>query len=654
MSLIESVGIDKNNWTEIVKLLLNQPLTKKILTSTFKSIKDSEKKTNDFLKYKENLITTYSTSKSLLFKNEPRLFYENYIDLDLEYTRITPIKNNKQSISTKKSSDIFNISDKILIVGTAGSGKTTLIKHLFMSSMSENPVLPIFFELKNMNNNDTDILNQSILRNMKDNGLELSISELNHLFDDEHTIIFLDGCDEVEPSKRKNLIKEVNRISNHKCKLVITSRPSSASFTIFDKLTELHVKPLSYEQSEKLVRNFCDGGSICDKGSISEFAIQNFIDDLKKNHSIRDSFMLSNPLMVTILMLAYTLESSIPEKSYIIYENAYKALYSNHDSLKNLFTRKQYSNIGSSEFLQILRFLSAKCYLDNSEGFENKKKFKETLNSIQKISGISFNKDNFINDLIESVCIILKEGEFYEYVHKSFLEFFTAEFILKESILKDSDRKNIIEQLDILNENRVFEFLFEMDRNKLINLFIQPFLNNIKSSYSTNGTLREIKKNFFQDHILEFTIIFPETKTYEDFNGFVFEESFGHSFATTDKFRIIEYIYDIFVKYKVIKDIRKDNDYESQKKLIQSILNKWNSDTQPEIKCIKKAFNNNKELIFNIDKIFDNEELYRTFEQLLNTQYDMYLELLKFIEKNNKKTEERRNDLFSILNTGND
>lgn len=55
---------------------------------------------------------------------------------------------------TIKSDNIENILDKnnkILVVGTGGTGKSTLMKHLFLNSVQSEKYIPIFVELREIN-----------------------------------------------------------------------------------------------------------------------------------------------------------------------------------------------------------------------------------------------------------------------------------------------------------------------------------------------------------------------------------------------------------------------------------------------------------------------------------------------------------------------
>ena len=80
----------------------------------------------DIKKYLEKHLTKYSYIKTLLHGNTPKHLYEIYYHLKLFQTKST----FKQTLSV---SNIFppNIN-WLTIIGEAGSGKSTLIKHFFI------------------------------------------------------------------------------------------------------------------------------------------------------------------------------------------------------------------------------------------------------------------------------------------------------------------------------------------------------------------------------------------------------------------------------------------------------------------------------------------------------------------------------------------
>ena len=105
-------------------------------------------------------------------------------------------------------------------------GKSTLIKHLFLSSIIEKFAIPILIELRYLNDFLTSI-EDFIKENIFENKLSHSNGILNRLLKKGKFVFFLDGFDEIESNIKSQTIKELNTFINKygKNKFVLTSRP---------------------------------------------------------------------------------------------------------------------------------------------------------------------------------------------------------------------------------------------------------------------------------------------------------------------------------------------------------------------------------------------------------------------------------------------
>lgn len=63
----------------------------------------------------------------------------------------------KGNLSAKNSNfigffDFADVAHFVILRGTAGIGKTTLLEHLFLDELSNNYLIPIYLQLKDINN----------------------------------------------------------------------------------------------------------------------------------------------------------------------------------------------------------------------------------------------------------------------------------------------------------------------------------------------------------------------------------------------------------------------------------------------------------------------------------------------------------------------
>ena len=89
--------------------------------------------------------------------------------------------------------------EKIIVTGTGGIGKSILMKHLFLSTLTDTEYIPILLELRKFNGMEIkDIsLYQAIYQSLSDNGFKLADEYYKYSLEQGGYVILLDGFDEV-------------------------------------------------------------------------------------------------------------------------------------------------------------------------------------------------------------------------------------------------------------------------------------------------------------------------------------------------------------------------------------------------------------------------------------------------------------------------
>ena len=486
----------KDIFTEVISKIVNERIDKifRGFTAFFKRKYNQHKiKTGSaFKEYIKLSIEKYKYTKTILYRYKPVLIEDFYVDLDL--------KLNNKIIDTKRVKNLIEISNSLIITGIAGTGKSTLMKYLFLDSIKNEIGIPIFIEIRNVKN---DIFSD-LFEILKKSNFPQDVDLFKKTLKSGKFIIFLDGIDEVSPEIRDKINSEIldMRESFSKNVYIVTSRPYD-NFISWSHFTELKLSPLTKEKAKLLMKKINYENSIKDK-FLSDFDI------IFRNH---ESFA-TNPLLLTLMLMTYVEYSAIPTKVSLLYEQIFEMLYSRHDATKFGYSRKHYSNLSQYEFKKVISCFSLNSYLDGKIRF-TKEEINGYLERVKKILEIEFDEDEILKDLLQSVCLLIQEGFYYTFTHRTFQEYFTSFFIVNTKIDK---RKKLLEiAFKRVSADRTLDLIFEMNKDIFENEFLIPRLYEIKeeTKYDKLNNNEESFRIFVENGGFDYSIItYPQTLTH--------------------------------------------------------------------------------------------------------------------------------------------
>ncbi|MCO0600726.1 NACHT domain-containing protein [Peribacillus butanolivorans] len=598
----------------------------KIILGTYKigssQWKNLRLKTGDaFTNYLTSAIEKYSKVKTLLYRDKPMPIYDFYVDIDLI--------NYDQTISTQDINNLLNLDKNVAIFGGGGSGKSTLFKHLFLNTITETEYIPIFIELRSLND-----IEQSLVDCMYN-----TISTLNFNLEKEYFekslingryLIFLDGFDEVDDSIRKRVTQDIISLtdkykSNH---YILSSRRSDVLFNGWNNFTELEMSPLSKNQALELINNMRYDNEV--KGM--------FLHELEHKLYDTNKSFCSNPLLLNIMLLTFREFAEIPDKIHIFYRRAFDVLYSQHDATKGYKRKKRAEkDLTSDEFKKVLATMSTLSYLDDVNSFDNSTLL-NYIKDAKTILDINFSEEEYKVDLVESVCILILDGLDYKFQHRTFQEYFTAEYILS---MDDEDlfqilRRLIKEKPSSLRSDVVFHLMYEMEKGKLEKAFIIPFLKEI-ISFTESPTKEASYLKYLRSGYTEIGINYSMMGE-EDINT---EEDAISFTVRNDRMGYTDFIENfISQKYKGSFNFEEDN----------IGLSKTND--MSNLKKYGKEEENSPDISVKLDEnVTDNEAL---FNEILGHSYyyligyEFSIKLLKELEEKHKKQGAIRDVLFKL------
>lgn len=426
------------------------------------------------IEFKRNYFT-----KTLLHRSEPIKLLDFYMPL-----QITRYANSKQlkgfELATDDISKLFKNSNYLTLIGNAGSGKSTIVKYLFINAVEKEFKIPIKIELRYLNDYESNLRDYIFNEIFLFYQLGFSTEIIERLLNSGAFVFFLDGYDEINSSKKESLTKDIDRFVSRfssNC-FLLTSRPYTnidtlpmfSNYKVCDLLNEeiaAFVKKQIPKSDEELAEKIIKAIEQIELSSYKTF--------------------LSNPLLLSMFILTFQSYSEVPQKRSDFYKQVYETLYSVHDSVSKLsFAREKTSGLSKDGFEEVLRLFSFITY------FEEKFMFRPDylnmkLNSIkERKPNIVFDNEKLIEDLQVAIGIFNKEGVDFAFPHRSLQEYFAASYI---SNLSEQNKKIVLQKIREMIEKKWF-YLFE-NSHFLILLEEQGY-----NSFLTQISIPLLKKEF--------------------------------------------------------------------------------------------------------------------------------------------------------------
>ena len=253
----------------------------------------------------------YGKIKTLIYKRIKEELYSFYVNVKLKY--------GDNEIDSSDINNIIKLTNKIIITGTGGIGKSTLMHHLFLNTTEKTDYIPVLIELRSLNIvNDEISIRKSVYEALSNNGFSLEDEYYEYSLKEGGYIFLFDGYDEVKKDVSGKIAKSIQDFSDkyHKNHFIVSSRPSQ-EFIGWNDFDELLTLPLTKEQAIELIS----------KIKYDEIVKNKFLEELDSVLFDKHKSFAQNPLLLTIMLLTYESNAKIPETLNDFYERAFHVLW---------------------------------------------------------------------------------------------------------------------------------------------------------------------------------------------------------------------------------------------------------------------------------------------------------------------------------------
>lgn len=470
--------IDNNEIVTNIATNLIEDTIKVAWNKTQKLFKDMDatlslKYGNAYTNYLNNTYTKYSRIKTIIYRHIPQYLYDFY--------ECVGVKCGTKIIDTKSINNLINVNNEIIITGTGGIGKSILFKHLFLNTIIQTDLIPVLIELRSFNlNGDKSIsLSDTIYEYLVNNGFILEKEYFEKSMSKGGYVILLDGFDEVNRNNSAKVSKAIKDLCNHyrKNHYIVSSRPLD-EFIGWNEFVEMSALPFTKEQALNLVK----------KIDFDEKTKEIFYKELDDNLYDKYKSFASNPLLLNIMLLTFDNHAYIPDKLNDFYEQAFATLFNMHDATKDSYVRDIRTKLGCEDFKTVFAYICFKSYFRGQFEFSESLLRKYIQQAKDKFTNLNFSIDDFQDDLVLSVCMLVKEGINYRFSHRSFQEYFAAWYTCK--LTDDIQTRlltNWIKESDSMFFDAYFTMLFNMQGEKVNKIIFSSGLKEIKKLYNQDG-----------------------------------------------------------------------------------------------------------------------------------------------------------------------
>ena len=393
------------------------------------------------------------------------------------------IRNNENIIDTSNVNNILDIGNKLIITGTGGIGKSMLMRHCFLNTISMTPYIPVLIELRGLNEYSCEDISieEYVYKTLNIFGFKLEEEYFKYSLETGCYVILFDGYDEVKNALSNKVTQEIIDFSNKYSEnhIIVSSRPLQ-EFVGWSDFIEYSAMPLSKEQALALIS----------KLDYDEEIKSKFYKQLDEELFDKYNSFATNPLLLTIMLMTFEGRVSIPDNKTDFYEQAFSTLFHRHDAMKKgKFKREIESGLGYEDFKKVFSYFCFRTFFKNQYEFSETSVLDNIARAKEKVYSFGdFETLQYLNDMTKAVCMLIHEGLNYRFSHRSFQEYFAAVYTMQ---LSDNEQKQFVtswlKSMDGRLTTDFLDILCDLQPDRFMKNILYEPLCELYNMYNENG-----------------------------------------------------------------------------------------------------------------------------------------------------------------------
>ncbi|MEP1445731.1 MAG: leucine-rich repeat domain-containing protein [Paraglaciecola sp.] len=371
-----------------------------------------------------------------------------YISLTTE-TDFTNDDDNK----VMSTSEALTCYERLVILGEAGQGKTTLLQWLTVQcgrrafgndQTNFNKKVPVLIQLRSILN-ETSLPDELDFYAFMTEGIEVEDLQrewVASVLENKLAIIMIDGFDEVPRERRQEVLDWIERLCNryNGNQFILTSRPSAYENTSLEHLefNVIQLQTMDRNAQSDFVEHWHHAIALeYDKTKPNALNQQasSLLDKLRQQKVLRN--LAQNPLLCGVLcMLHHDRNGYLPKDRTDLYESTCRLFLDSRDREKKVIETDKFTLLdlrNKESFLSDVAFWMTNNGQTSISPDALKQKLKLKSRDMPELKG-KISADDLLLFFLERSGLLVQVGlNEIQFTHRTFQEFYTAKYIISEN-----------------------------------------------------------------------------------------------------------------------------------------------------------------------------------------------------------------------------
>lgn len=357
-----------------------------------------------------------------------------------------------------------------------------------LQEAAKNSRIPIFIELKNISKDKS--LNNLIREKIFSWTNNITDEQIKFILQSGKVSLFLDAFDEISKDYIADTLSSIENLANNykDLKLIVSSRPEhEIKFSNF--FETVIVNSYNTDDQKNLINIL-----------ISDPDAQNTLIKSIENSNPEIQKLLTTPLMIGLYVKKFNVDFTPPENITSFYKNIFEVVATTHDRTKGGYSRKSISNLPQDKLEKIFERFCFECYKQDKTSFEKPEIVKILENTLKRLEIEKCSGLQILEDFCSYLCLIVRDGLNYTFIHRSIFEYYVALFFSK---LNNENAKKVIPRISQYN---ILLFLKNLNKYYFNLYHLKPELEFFIEKFNNNNNIYNTKQNIPFNFIKLFVI----------------------------------------------------------------------------------------------------------------------------------------------------